>query len=179
MVQRHISLYNHCPTALKFDADGLRGACRMTFSVYISVAALAVSISTLVFSFIHTQRQLKIDALFKQRDYYLQFLQYCIDNAELDTFDIPNSVFESKGYDKKSIMIVYQLLLAGERQFLYDRINNKRSTSVKDWKPWLDSWSRRKEFAQMWDVMRPIFLSPDRHTRDFVQLIEEIMTGNR
>lgn len=147
----------------------------MSFSIYFSVAALAVSVATLVWNFVNIQRQRNIDALFRQRDYYLKFLQYCIDNVDLDVFDVPNEEFVSKGYDKKSVMIVYHLILAGERQFLYDRILNRNVTAVEEWKPWLEGWSKREVFHQVWDVMRPVFVAPDRDSRDFVKLMDSLM----
>ncbi|MEM8978441.1 MAG: hypothetical protein AAGD04_03095 [Pseudomonadota bacterium] len=122
------------------------------------------------------EKRNKAEGLFRQRDYYLRFVEYCIENESLDVFDVPNAVFERTGYDKKSVMIVYHLILAAERQFLYERlVNGKEATSVEDWKPWLESWSQRDVFIQMWKVLRPIFIAPDRDSRDFVQLVDGVV----
>lgn len=118
----------------------------------------------------------KADGLFRQRDYYLRFVEYCIENDGLDVFDVPNSVFEQTGYDKKSVMIVYHLILAAERQFLYERlVNGEQNTSVEEWKPWLEGWSQRDVFRQMWEVLRPIFVAPDRDSSDFVELVDGVI----
>lgn len=99
----------------------------------------------------------KEDSTFNELDEkYIQYQQLCLDNIDLDIFEIPDTV--SKILDpiqKKKELVIFMILFSiFERAFLmYKGLSNE--LRIKQWNGWdkyIDSFVTRQNFIEAWNI---------------------------
>jgi len=100
-------------------------------------------------------------------DKYIHYLEMCLNNPELDVFDLP--IDENKDIKKRKEIIMYMILTSIlERAFLMYGNNDHRFKSHRQWVGWqsyIQEYCKRDSFRKEWPKIGSQF------NKDFVEFI--------
>ena len=131
----------------------------------LSYLATVLGIPIAIYLFYHEKRRERIsreiEAYSATHETYLEYLKLCLDNIDLDVFDIPDEhpVALSAEQKKRELIVFCMLIGIFERAFL---MYKDQSTYIKKkqwsgWNNYMIDWSSRKNFRKDWAILRGQF----------------------
>ena len=112
---------------------------------------------------------------------YLQYLELCLENWDLDVFDIPLSTQKKKATmeQERKEQIIFSILVSMlERAYLmYKNQSNKvMKAQFSGWEYYMRTWSSRENFRRSWN--HPGF-DPQTYDESFYKYMNSLMEAYR
>lgn len=152
-------------------------------SYIVTIVGFPVAIFALIYEKQKERKLLEQQSYLTANDKYIEFLNLCLSNPDLDIFDI--SIKEQNEYlkeDKKSIdreLISFSILISiWERAFLFyqTRLTEKSRQEWLGWESYISDYCKRDNFLIAWKILGQQF-NPDFECR--INIIIEKVTPQK
>lgn len=149
---------------------------------WLSYLAAIVGIPLAIWLFYNEKRKERLDRELGTYDAldnkYIEFLNLCLENPELDVFDIETKLRKelTPEQKKKELMIFNILISILERAFLMYREHRSTKIGKTQWVGWdqyIHDWVSRSNFRKAWHILGEQF------DTEFIEYMNAVVSGTK